>query len=358
MTSYPDTAQIPARNKAKLRAKGLSFCEERLAACHWKAWVKSGGTFNFNHWFSSAFGGEIWVKDCVFLESPGDLLKFQVRFTNWFSEGWWGILVLPTSQLPPVIFDPNGFLGAVASSYIRQMALSGFKHVLISLFWGKIRAKFTILLVQIMFKGPETSHSFRMTLLGGGVLSLDLRDHGWDVLSQLMSSRWATKVIRFLEIKDGPSSVGTQKHIHLVEPAVYQSDLFIKEKSIPTKKKNDFKRKEYVPISSTSIQKKHQVKSGGGFVFQKTPSVPKIFSPVVFEGNLPTTIPWRRRGFLWVICCWSWHLAPFYIQSSRPFIDMAMVVPWRKMPKRGTNEDESRESRNWAFACIWCWQLA
>ena len=195
------------------------------------------------------------MKDCVFLESPGDLLKFQVRFTNWFSEGWWGILVLPTSQLPPVIFDPNGFLGAVASSYIRQMALSGFKHVLISLFWGKIRAKFTILLVQIMFKGPETSHSFRMTLLGGGVLSLDLRDHRWDVLSQLMSSRWATKVIRFLEIKDGPSSVGTQKHIHLVEPAVYQSDLFIKEKSIPTKK-NDFKRKEYVPISSTSIQKK------------------------------------------------------------------------------------------------------
>jgi len=124
------------------------------------------------------------------------------------------------------------------------------------------------------------------------------------------------------------------------------------------KKKTTSKEKNMFPSHPHPSKKNHQVKSGGGFVFQKTPSVPKIFSPVVFEGNLPTTIPWRRRGFLWVICCWSWHLAPFYIQSSRPFIDMAMVVPWRKMPKRGTNEDESRESRNWAFACIWCWQLA
>ncbi|CAL1134078.1 unnamed protein product [Cladocopium goreaui] len=36
VTSYPDTAQIPARNKAKLRSRGLAFCEERWSVAFYR----------------------------------------------------------------------------------------------------------------------------------------------------------------------------------------------------------------------------------------------------------------------------------------------------------------------------------
>ena len=31
--TYPDTAEIPVRNKAKLRDQGLELCQERLNSC-------------------------------------------------------------------------------------------------------------------------------------------------------------------------------------------------------------------------------------------------------------------------------------------------------------------------------------
>ena len=33
VSTYPDASEIPARNKAKLRAQGLEVCSERLDSC-------------------------------------------------------------------------------------------------------------------------------------------------------------------------------------------------------------------------------------------------------------------------------------------------------------------------------------
>ena len=43
VTSYPDTPLIPARNKAKLRGKGLELCQAQLDACGAVDLRSSGG---------------------------------------------------------------------------------------------------------------------------------------------------------------------------------------------------------------------------------------------------------------------------------------------------------------------------
>lgn len=170
-----------------------------------------------------------------------------------------------------------------------------------------------------MSQGLETCHSFRMTLLGGGVLSLDL-----SVIDDMSCRSWWARgephkvtqshhIRYFLEIKDNPKcSWNSKTHTFGRAPSVHQSDLFIKDYSIPTKKKNDFKRKEFVPISSTSIQKKPS--SYKSWILKKKHlSVPKIFSPLFLKGifhDNSMASSWVPVGYLLLVLAFGTVLHP------------------------------------------------
>lgn len=162
------------------------------------------------------------------------------------------------------------------------MALSGFKHVLISLFWREDSCKFhNSISSKLCSKVLKPLILSEWLFLAAVFCPMDLRDHRWDVLSQLMSSREATKVTRFLEIKDDPKcSWNSKTHTFGRAPSVHQSDLFIKEKSIPTKKKKKRLQEKRImfPSHPHPSKKKHQVTSGGGFFSKKkTFQFPRFF---------------------------------------------------------------------------------